>query len=77
MKLPPRKPGETDAEYLARLADDPIGDRLRVIAEAEDTWLLQRDQDETDDDYALRLALGCAPDGTIRLKRWRLAGDVK
>lgn len=56
-----QKPGETEAQYLARLA--------------EDTWLLQRDQGETDDDYALRcLALGCAADGTIRLRRWRLAG---
>jgi hypothetical protein len=72
----PRKPGETDMQYLARLADDTVGDRPRAIAEAEDSWLLQRDDGETDDEYAERCAsLGCAPDGTIRLKRWRLVGD--
>ncbi len=59
-----------------RKTDDPIGDRLRAIAETEDTWLLQRDPGETDDEYADRCSvLGCAPDGTITPKRWRLSGD--
>lgn len=45
-------------------------------ADAEDVWVLQRDPGETDDEYAFRcIALGCAPNGTIKLKRWRLAGD--
>ena len=76
MMVTQRKPGETDAQYLARLADDPIGDRRRADAEAEDSWLLQRDDGETDNEYAERCAsLGCASDGTIRLKRWRLVRD--
>ncbi|MES2600429.1 MAG: DUF433 domain-containing protein [Pseudomonadota bacterium] len=57
---------------------DPLEEALReflddtmVEVAGGDVYVLQRDTDETDDDYALRcLALGCASDGTIRLPRW-------
>lgn len=53
---------------------DPVGDRLREIAESEDLWTLQRDPDESDTDYAERaVMLGCDANGRIRLRRWRLA----
>lgn len=54
---------------------DPVGDRLREIADADDEWTLQRDPDESDADYAERaIALGCDAEGRIRLRRRRLAG---
>lgn len=44
--------------------------------DADDVWVLQRDTDETDDEYAERCAtLGCASDGTIKLRRWLQPGD--
>lgn len=55
---------------------DPVGDRLREIAAADDEWILQRDPGESDDEYAERaIALGCDAEGRIRLRRWRLAGE--
>lgn len=53
---------------------DPVGDRLRDLAESEDLWTLQRDPGESDADYAERAEmLGCDADGRLRLRRWRLA----
>lgn len=55
---------------------DPVGDRLREIADSEDLWTLDRNPDESDADYAERASmLGCDAEGRIRLRRWRLADE--
>ena len=70
----PRQPDETDADYLSRLAVD--GERLRADADRSDTWQLQRDDAEGDDDFALRaLALGCGAGYSRRISRRALAVD--
>ena len=64
-----RRPGETDAEFLARFAQAA---EARADDDETDEWRLNRDPDESDADYAARAKmLGCTPDGLIRLRRWR------
>ena len=74
-----RMPDESDADYLSRLAGDgDAGARLRADADRSDTWQLQRDDAESDDDFALRaLALGCGADYSRRISRRSLALDER
>jgi hypothetical protein len=61
-----RRPDETDAEYLARLAVE-----AQAPAEDEDVWQLQRGNDESDEDFAVRCAaLGCDAQGNRKFRRW-------
>ena len=61
MVTPRRIPGETDLDFLRRLA--ATGERMRANADVSDVWELQQDAGESADDYAFRaLALGCDDD---------------
>lgn len=75
----PRKPNETDEAYMRRLAvGGDIEAQLRAIAEHEDTWQLQREDGEADDDFAIRaLALGCDEQYCRRIPWWRLSGSLR
>jgi hypothetical protein len=49
---------------------DTVGDYPREVV--EDTWILDRDPDESDDEYAERCRiLGCDSSGKLRLRRWQ------
>jgi hypothetical protein len=77
--MTPRLPNETDQDYLRRLATDgDAEEQLRAIAEHEDTWQLQREDGESDDDFAIRaLALGCDETYCRRIPWWRLSGSLR
>lgn len=52
---------------------DALEEALREVTDADDVWILDRDPDETDADYAdRRRMLGCDAGGRLRLRRWKL-----
>jgi hypothetical protein len=61
MVTPRRIPGETDLDFLQRLA--ALGEKTRADIDVSDTWELIQDAGESADDYAIRaLGLGCNDD---------------
>jgi uncharacterized protein (DUF433 family) len=66
----------SNAPKVGEWPPDPMEEALRGVAEAEDTWILQRDPDETGDDYTERCRmLGCDADGKLQLRRWQLVKE--